>query len=50
MLAPGIDDAHQDHRLLGELVSTVWRDVLILRYEIPKWDGDLGLAERTTSG
>jgi hypothetical protein len=20
----------------------VWRDALVLRYEIPKWDGDLG--------
>lgn len=40
VLAPRADDAHQDHRLLGKLVSTVWRDALILRYEIPKWDGD----------
>jgi LmbE family N-acetylglucosaminyl deacetylase len=40
VLAPRADDAHQDHRLLGELVSTVWRDALILHYEIPKWDGD----------
>ena len=42
VLAPRADDAHQDHRLLGRLVSTVWRDALILHYEIPKWDGDLG--------
>jgi LmbE family N-acetylglucosaminyl deacetylase len=41
VLAPRADDAHQDHRLLGRLVSTVWRDALILHYEIPKWDGDL---------
>jgi LmbE family N-acetylglucosaminyl deacetylase len=40
VLAPRADDAHQDHRLLGQLVSTVWRDALILHYEIPKWDGD----------
>ncbi|SNT02112.1 N-acetylglucosaminyl deacetylase, LmbE family [Geodermatophilus pulveris] len=40
VMAPRADDAHQDHRLLGELVSTVWRDALILHYEIPKWDGD----------
>ena len=40
VLAPRADDAHQDHRLLGRLVSTVWRDALILHYEIPKWDGD----------
>ena len=42
VLAPRSDDAHQDHRLLAELVPTVWRDSLILHYEIPKWDGDLG--------
>jgi LmbE family N-acetylglucosaminyl deacetylase len=42
VLAPRPDDSHQDHRLLAELVPTVWRDSLILHYEIPKWDGDLG--------
>ena len=42
VLAPRIDDAHQDHRLIGRLVATVWRDALALHYEIPKWDGDLG--------
>ena len=42
VLAPRRDDAHQDHRLLGELAPTVWRDALVLHYEIPKWDGDLG--------
>lgn len=42
IFAPRVDDSHQDHRLLAELVTTVWRDSLILRYEIPKWDGDLG--------
>jgi LmbE family N-acetylglucosaminyl deacetylase len=42
ILAPRLDDAHQDHRLLAELVPTVWRDALVLHYEIPKWDGDLG--------
>ena len=41
VLAPRIDDAHQDHRLVGQLASTVWRDALILHYEIPKWDADL---------
>ncbi len=24
------------------MAPTVWRDALILHYEIPKWDGDLG--------
>ena len=37
-----MDDAHQDHRLLGTMAPTVWRDALVLHYEIPKWDGDLG--------
>lgn len=42
VLAPRKDDAHQDHRLVGQLASTVWRDAVILHYEIPKWDGDMG--------
>lgn len=42
VLAPRPDDAHQDHRLLGRLAPTVWRDALVLHYEIPKWDGDVG--------
>jgi hypothetical protein len=42
VFAPRIDDAHQDHRLLGTMAPTVWRDALVLHYEIPKWDGDLG--------
>lgn len=42
VLAPWTGDAHQDHRLIGELVPTVFRDALALHYEIPKWDGDLG--------
>ncbi|SDC89839.1 N-acetylglucosaminyl deacetylase, LmbE family [Sanguibacter gelidistatuariae] len=41
IFAPRGDDAHQDHRLVGTLASTVWRDALVLHYEIPKWDGDL---------
>ena len=42
VLAPRMDDAHQDHRMLGTMATTVWRDALVLHYEIPKWDGDLG--------
>jgi LmbE family N-acetylglucosaminyl deacetylase len=42
VLAPSATDAHQDHRTIGELVPTVFRDHLSLGYEIPKWDGDLG--------
>jgi LmbE family N-acetylglucosaminyl deacetylase len=44
IFAPRVDDLHQDHRLVAELVPTVWRDALVLNYEIPKWDGDLGRA------
>jgi LmbE family N-acetylglucosaminyl deacetylase len=46
VLAPRTDDAHQDHRLVGSLVSTVWRDALVLHYEIPKWDGDLSAPQQ----
>jgi LmbE family N-acetylglucosaminyl deacetylase len=35
-------DAHQDHRLLSELTWNTFRDHLILEYEIPKYDGDIG--------
>ena len=35
-------DAHQDHREVARLTTTSFRDHLILAYEIPKWDGDLG--------
>jgi LmbE family N-acetylglucosaminyl deacetylase len=33
-------DAHQDHRLLAELLPTEFRDHLILGYEILKWEAD----------
>jgi len=36
------DDLHQDHRLVSELTWNTFRDHLILEYEIPKYDGDLG--------
>jgi LmbE family N-acetylglucosaminyl deacetylase len=42
ILAPSRDDAHQDHRTIGELLPTVFRDQLSFSYEIPKWDGDFG--------
>ena len=35
-------DAHQDHRLIAELTWNTFRDHLILEYEIPKYDGDMG--------
>ncbi|MDA4888057.1 PIG-L family deacetylase [Streptomyces sp. MS2A] len=42
VLAPRTEDAHQDHRGLAKLMTTAFRDHLVLRYEIVKWDGDLG--------
>lgn len=35
-------DLHQDHRETAQLTWNTFRDHLILEYEIPKWDGDLG--------
>ena len=35
-------DLHQDHRVINELTWNTFRDHLILEYEIPKYDGDLG--------
>jgi LmbE family N-acetylglucosaminyl deacetylase len=36
-------DLHQDHRLVSELTWNTFRDHFILEYEIPKYDGDLGV-------
>lgn len=36
------DDAHQDHRFVGELTWQHFRNHMILEYEIPKYEGDLG--------
>lgn len=36
------DDRHQDHRLVSELTWNTFRRHLILEYEIPKYDGDMG--------
>jgi LmbE family N-acetylglucosaminyl deacetylase len=36
------EDRHQDHRLVSDLTWNTWRNHLILEYEIPKYDGDLG--------
>ena len=37
------DDRHQDHRFVSDLTWNTWRKNLILEYEIPKYDGDLGI-------
>jgi len=42
VIGPWRGDAHQDHRTVAELVAQTFRDQLILEYEIPKQDGDLG--------
>jgi LmbE family N-acetylglucosaminyl deacetylase len=36
------EDRHQDHRTIAELTWNTFRDHLILEYEIPKYEGDLG--------
>lgn len=36
------NDRHQDHRLVSDLTWNTWRNHLILEYEIPKYDGDIG--------
>jgi len=35
-------DAHQDHRAVAELSHQTFRNHVLLEYEIPKYDGDLG--------
>lgn len=37
------NDLHQDHRVVNELTWNTFRNHLILEYEIPKFDGDLGV-------
>ena len=36
-------DLHQDHRITNELTWNTFRNHAILEYEIPKFDGDLGV-------
>jgi len=42
IFTPNRKDAHQDHRLVSELTWNTFRNHLILEYEIPKYDGDMG--------
>jgi LmbE family N-acetylglucosaminyl deacetylase len=42
VLAPRLEDQHQDHRTAAELAWQTFRSALILEYEIPKYEGDLG--------
>lgn len=36
------EDRHQDHRMVSDLTWNTWRSHLVLEYEVPKYDGDLG--------
>lgn len=36
------NDAHQDHRVVSELTWCAFRNHVILEYEVPKYEGDLG--------
>lgn len=36
------EDLHQDHRTVAELTWNTFRDHIVLEYEIPKFEGDLG--------
>lgn len=36
------DDRHQDHRVVSDLTWNTFRDHLVLEYEVPKYDGDMG--------
>ena len=42
VLTHRLEDRHQDHRTVAELTWQAWRDHLVLEYEIPKYEGDLG--------
>ena len=42
-------DLHQDHRVVNELTWNTYRNHLILEYEIPKFDGDLGVTNSFSS-
>ena len=42
VLTHRLEDRHQDHRLLAELTWNTFRSQLVLEYEIPKFEGDLG--------
>ncbi len=42
VVAPRLEDRHQDHRVVSEFAWQTFRESLILEYEIPKYEGDLG--------
>jgi LmbE family N-acetylglucosaminyl deacetylase len=42
VLTHHLADRHQDHEVLGKLTWNTFRSHLVLEYEIPKYEGDLG--------
>jgi len=36
------DDRHQDHMTISDITWNTFRNHLVLEYEVPKYDGDLG--------
>lgn len=42
ILTHALADHHQDHRVVAELTWNTFRDHLVLEYEIPKYEGDIG--------
>jgi LmbE family N-acetylglucosaminyl deacetylase len=42
VLTHRLEDRHQDHRAVAEITWQTWRDHVVLEYEIPKYEGDLG--------
>lgn len=42
VIGPRLEDRHQDHRTVAELAWQTFRGSLIVEYEIPKFEGDLG--------
>jgi LmbE family N-acetylglucosaminyl deacetylase len=42
VFCPRLEDAHQDHRTVAELVWQTFRSQIVLEYEIVKYEGDLG--------
>lgn len=42
VLTHRLEDRHQDHRAVAEVTWQTFRDHVVLEYEIPKFEGDLG--------
>jgi len=42
VIGPRIEDLHQDHATVAKLIRQTFRDQLVLEYEIPKMEADLG--------